>query len=156
MKTKTQIQTEQLIQQGMSDFKACSNDILVQHLDTDNYIYIKTIKQPFVTVNHSKTGNIYRVNVWYFDNLNFAISQPDYLKQFTDSPLVGHDCYLISLNKKYLTKEKIDAIEEASKGFDDFELVTNETIKDGIFIKLRAQNRKLSGLEKAIEKAQNK
>ena len=156
MKTKTQIQTEQLIQQGMSNFKACSNDILVQHLDTDNYIYIKTIKQPFVTVNHSKSGNTYRVNVWYFDNLNFSISQPDYLKQFTDSPLIGHDCYLIALNKKYLSKEKIDAIIEASQGFDDFEIVTNETNKDGIFIKLRAQNRKLSGIEKAIEKAQTK
>ena len=156
MKTKTQVQTEQLIQQGMSDFKACANDILVQRLDTDNYIYIKTIKQPYVTVNHSKSGNMYRVNVWYFDNLNFSISQPDFLKQFTDSPLMGHDCYLIALNKKYLTQEKIDAIEQAALGFDDFELVTNETIKDGILIKLRAQNRKLSGIEKAIEKAQAK
>ena len=109
--------------------------------------YIETKKEPYVSVNHSKNGSLYRTNSWKFDNVEFWITVPQFTVQKSD-----YDTYFIALNKKYLTKEKITAIEEAAKGFDDFKQVKEV---DNVFIELNAQNRKIESVEKAVNQANN-
>ena len=145
--TKTQKQVELLKTLGIEVKFINNKDLKATSLNLENFIYIETKKEPYVSVNHSKNGSLYRTNSWKFDNVEFWITVPQFTVQKSD-----YDTYFIALNKKYLTKEKITTIEEAAKGFDDFKQVKEV---DNVFIELNAQNRSMESIEKAVNQANN-
>ena len=146
--TKTQKQVELLKTLGIEVKFINNKDLKATSLDLENFIYIETKKEPYISVNHSKNDKLYRTNSWKFDNVECWITVP----QFTVSKL-DYETYLIALNKKYLNKEKIEQIENAAKGFDDFKQVL---VPDDLFIELNAQNRSMDSVQKAVNQANNK
>ena len=164
MKTKTQVQVEQLQEQGITVCMSASTKVLpITNLDFENFIYIRTNKIPSTKTFISKTGKPIVNNVWYFDNLDFGIYQPKFLEIITDDGC-GETVYLIPVNKKYCVIERQKAIIEKGLGFDDFEVIdekynewmklNNElTYKKIIGIKLRAKNRSFESIKKSVKLA---
>ena len=167
MKTKTQIQVEQLKQQGITVCMSASTKVLpITNLDFENFIYIRTNKNPYTQTFISKTGKQIVNNVWYFDNLDFGVYQPKFLEINTDDGC-GETVYLVPVSKKYYSSEKINMIIEKGLGFDDFEVIdekynewmklNNEiTYKKIIGIKLRAKNRSFESIKKSVKLATEK
>lgn len=161
MKTKTQVQVEQLKEQGITVCMSASTKVLpITNLDFENFIYIRTNKIPQIKTFIAKNGKPIVNNVWYFDNLDFGVYQPKYLEINTDDGC-NETVYLIPVNKKYTTIEKQKTIIDKGLGFDDFEVIDekyNEWMKVNnelkykkiIGIKLRAKNRSFESIKKAV------
>ena len=144
LKNKIDWQVKNLQECGLSIQATGRNEFHVVAADVTNFAYYWTKKEPKTFENTSKNGKKYFVLAWHFDNVSKWVSIPTFKK------IMVEDWYLISLERRYTNNELIKELDEAAKGYDDFEPFI---MKDDIYIKSVAKhNRDITKLNDAITK----
>lgn len=90
------------------------NAFEVTSLDTANFSYYLTNKEPKIFENTTKSGKKIKVLAWLFDNMTHWIKIPAYKK------IISGKFFLIALDHKFTKPELIKELDECALGFDDF------------------------------------
>lgn len=144
LKNKIDWQVKNLQECGLTIQATGRNEFHVIAADVTNFAYYWTKKEPKTFENTSKNGKKYFVLAWHFDNVSKWVTIPSFKK------IMVEDSYLISLERKFTKPEFIKELDEAAKGYDDFEPFV---MRDDIYIKSVAKhNRDITKLNDAIVK----
>lgn len=94
----------------------------IEKIDTENYLYLATSKTPKFFSKTSKSGKIYTLYMWKFDNVENPIFVPEF-----KNVVISNSDKKIELNLIILDKKLVDVknIEEAAVGVDDFIKIDN-------------------------------
>ena len=98
------------------------NAFEVTALDTENFSYYLTNKEPKIFENTTKSGKKIKVLAWMFDNMTHWISIPAYKK------IISGKFFLIALDHKFTKAELIKELDECALGFDDFMIANLDNI----------------------------
>ena len=71
-------QTSKAVYTASKDLDNEFSNASIQKIDTQNYIYLVTSKLPKTFAKTSKTGKIYDLYMWKFDNVEKPIFVPEF------------------------------------------------------------------------------